>query len=132
MEDLIILGLLFAAGFYLGYKISAVFHMALFKSLLTDLKVSNKDLIRVARKIGKDFMTPEQEATLKAAEEGSLEEIEIKVEKHGETLYAFRADNDQFLGQGADRDSLIAAMAHRVKNVHCTIVEGSEYMKQEA
>ena len=132
MEDFIITALIFAAGWYAGYKISAIFHMSLFKTLLKDLNVSNKDLINVARKIGKDFMTEEQKKVLDDAEANDLEKIEIKVEKHGETLYAFRADNDQFLGQGSTRDDLIAAMAQRIKNVHCTVVEGNEYMKQEA
>ena len=132
MEDFIILAICFAAGWYVGYKVSAALHLSLFKALLSDLNVTNKDLINVAKKLGKDFMTPEQEARLDAAAAADLEEIEIKIEKHSDTLYAFRKDNDAFIGQGATRDELIAAMAKKMNNVHLTVVEGNEFMRSEA
>ena len=132
MEILIEYAIMFALGWWLGSKITGHLQLLLFKQILTDLNISNADLVRVARKTGADFITPEQEATLKAAEEADLEQIEIKVEKHGEMLYAFRVDNDQFLGQGTTKESLVDAMAQRLKNVRCTVVEGNEYMKNEA
>jgi hypothetical protein len=50
------------------------------------------------------------------------------VEKHNDTLYAYRKDTNEFLGQGSSKDDLIAAMAHRVKDVRLTVVEGNEHM----
>lgn len=132
MELFIEYAIMFALGWWIGSKVTGTFQLMLFKQILTDLNISNKDLIRVARKTGADFITPEQEATLKAAEEADLDQIDIKVEKHGEMLYAFRADNDQFLGQGTTKESLVDAMAQRLRNVRCTVVEGHEYMKSEA
>ena len=130
--DWITIAVIFALGFWAGQKVASAFHIKLFKMILEDLKITNSDLIKVARKTGAGFITPEQDAKLTAAEEADLEKIEIKVEKHGEMLYAFRKDNDQFLGQGSTREQLIDAMAQRLKNVHCTVVEGNEYMQQEA
>ncbi len=130
--DVISLLIVFALGWYIGHKISAAFHVKLFKMILDDLGIDNKRLIAVARERAAEFITPEQEAQLKAAEEDGLEQIDIKVEKHGEMLYAFRKDNDQFLGQGTSRDDLIAAMAQRMKGVRLTVVEGDEYMKAQA
>ena len=135
MELIIEYAIMFALGWWIGSKVTGTFQLMMFKQILTDLNISNKDLIRVARKTGADFITPEQEATLKAAEEAEeadLERIEIKVEKHSETLYAFRKDNDAFLGQGSTREQLIEAMGQRMKNVRLIVVEGNEYMKTEA
>lgn len=132
MDGILLLAAVFAAGWFIGSRLTAAFHIRLFKMILEDLKISNKDLIRVARENGAGFITEEQEARLAAAEAADLEHIEIKVEKHGDMLYAFRVDNDKFLGQGTSRDALIAEMAHHIKNVRCTVVEGDEYMKSEA
>ncbi len=131
MEVFIEYFIVFALGWYIGGKITAALHLRLFKLILEDLKISNADLINVARRTGADFITPEQEAKLDELENDGLEKIEIKVEKHGEMLYAFRNDNDQFIGQGTSREDLIKAMSERLRNVRCTVVEGSEYMKPE-
>ncbi len=132
MDGFLLLAAVFAAGWFIGSRLTAAFHIRLFKMILEDLKISNKDLIRVARENGAGFITEEQEAMLKAAEEDDLERIEIKVEKHADTLYAFRKDNDAFLGQGSTREDLVEAMAQRMRNVRCIVVEGEEYMKSEA
>ena len=132
MDGILLLAAVFAAGWFIGSRLTAAFHIRLFKMILEDLKISNKDLIRVARENGAGFITEEQEAMLKAAEEDDLERIEIKVEKHNDTLYAFRKDNDAFLGQGSTREALVEAMAQRMRNVRCIVVEGEEYMKSEA
>ena len=126
--DLVIV---FVLGWYIGGKLTAALHIRLFKLILEDLNISNKDLVNMARKHGAEFMTAEQEAQYKELEEDDLERIEIKVEKHSNTLYAFRKDNDQFLGQGASREDLIAAMGKHMKNVRLIIVEGDEHMKPE-
>lgn len=128
IELLIMLGL----GLYLGWKLSARFHLGLFKLILSDLKITNQDLVNMVRKHGTDFMTAEQEAQLNEMEEDGLERIDIKVEKHSDTLYAFRKDNDQFLGQGSSREDLIAALEKRMTNVRLIVVEGDEHMKTEA
>lgn len=132
MEYFIELLIVFGLGWYLGYKLSAVFHLRLFKMILEDMGIDNKKLVEFARKTGAEFITPEVDEQFKAIEEDGLEQIEIKVEKHSNTLYAFRKDNDQFLGQGSTKEDLIESMGQRLKNVRLTVVEGNEYMKSEA
>ncbi len=132
MIDYITLAVFFVAGWYVGHKLAVGFYLRLFKMILEDLGIDNKKLVEMARKHGAEFITPEHEAKFKEIEEADLEKIEIKVEKHNDTLYAFRKDNDAFLGQGATREDLIEAMAQKMKNVHLTVVEGNEYMKSEA
>ena len=134
MELYIEYAIVFALGWYIGGKVAAYLQLQVFKAILSELNISNKDLIRVARKNAPDFIQDkldEIESQADAADESGLEQIEIKVEKHGEMLYAFRNDNDQFIGQGTSRDDLIKAMSERLRNVRCTVVEGSEYMKPE-
>lgn len=126
MEDYILLLLVFMAGAYLGWKINDAFTRITFGKMLEEAGVTNADLDK--------FLThwrPKMEAESKS-DSSDLPEIEIKVEKHGSELYAFRKDNDQFLGQGPTKEALVEAMSKKLNNVRCSIVEGSEYLKQEA
>ena len=135
MELLIEYVIVFSLGWYLGSKVTGYIQMKVFQQVLLDLKIDHKDLIRVARKDATEIMQTqldELESQVNAADVSTLEQIDIKVEKHSNTLYAFRKDNDQFLGQGSTKDELIAAMSQRMKNVRLTVVEGNEYMKSEA
>jgi PDZ domain-containing secreted protein len=135
MENFIELVIVFGLGWYLGSRVATYVQTQIFKQILIDLKVDNRDLIRVARKDAPEFMQEQLdqiESHVNAAEDAALEHIEIKVEKHSNTLYAFRKDNDQFLGQGSTKDELITAMSQRLKNVRLTVVEGNEHMKSEA
>ena len=134
--DWITIAVIFVLGFWLGWKIQEYFMIGLLKHLLSDLGVSNEQLIKVAKDsaklLGPEYEDRINEIEAKAKDIDGFEQIEIKVEKHGEMLYAFRKDNDQFLGQGTDKESLVEAMTHRVRNVRCKVVEGNEYMKSEA
>ena len=57
------------------------------------------------------------EGVIKSVEEEQAESenkrIEMKVEKHGDVLYAFRKDNDDFVCQGADFAELKANFLRR-------------------
>lgn len=134
--DWLTLAVFFALGLTIGWKLSAGFHIHLLKQLLSDLGVTNQQLIKVAKDaaatLGVEEMRKVAEIEAQAQAIDGLEQIDIKVEKHGEVLYAFRKDNDAFLGQGSTKDQLIEAMSHRMKNVRLTVVEGHEYMKSEA
>ena len=124
--DWITLAVFFGLGFWAGDKWATAIHLHSFKLILSELNVKNSDLIKVGLANGLDL------AKLDEQGEPQLDQIQIKVEKHGEMLYAFRNDNDQFLGQGTSREDLIKAMAERLPNVRCEVVSGNEYMKSEA
>ena len=51
--------------------------------------------------------------------------IQMKVEQHGDILYAFRKDNDDFICQGANFEELRANFSKRFPN-YTGSVEGSE------
>ena len=124
--DWITLAVFFGLGFWAGDKWATAIHLHSFKLILSELNVKNSDLIRIGLKAGMDLGETDADG------EPQLDQIDIKVEKHGEMLYAFRKDNDQFLGQGTSREKLIEAMADRMKNVRLIVVEGNEFMKSEA
>jgi len=132
--DLIEFVIIFILGFWLGWKLQGYLMIGMLKQLLADLGVTNQQLIKVAKDAAATLGVEAEEKVreLEAKANDGLEQIEIKVEKHGEVLYAFRKDNDAFLGQGSTKDQLIEAMSLRMKNVRLTVVEGNEYMKAEA
>ena len=128
MELVIEYLIVFALGWFIGSRITGYFQLQVFKQLLIDLKIDNKDLIRVARKGAPEIIQQQLDQLESHVDAAGLEQIDIKVEKHNDMLYAYRKDTNEFLGQGSSKDDLIAAMTHRVKNVRLTVVEGNEYM----
>ena len=128
MELVIEYLIVFALGWFIGSRITGFFQLQVFKQILIDLKIDNKDLIRVARKGAPEIIQQQLDQLESHVDAAGLDQIDIKVEKHNDTLYAYRKDTNEFLGQGSSKDALIEAMAHRVKNVRLTVVEGNEHM----
>ena len=124
METLIIA----VTAFVIGWKLNEFFHVAAMLNLLKELGVKEADLRRLAQRHGLDLPDPSESASSSVQD---LEEIQIKVEKHGSEIYAFRADNDQFLGQGPDRESLITRLSQSMTNVRLTVIEGNEHIKPD-
>jgi len=114
--------ILILAGFIIGYVVGKAVtnwtNTVAFRELLKDLNVSNDQLMKVKAKIDKDL----QDST-DAPEEVELTAMEIKVEQHQGQLYAFRKDNDQFLGQGRNREELIEHLKKNLTNVRLIISE---------
>jgi hypothetical protein len=113
--------IMFALGFYLGHKLATLFHVAAFKKILDELGIKEKDMRDLARRAGLEHKIPPE-----STKESGLEEIHIKLEQHQGQIYAFRMDNDGFLGQGKDRDSLIQHLQQRMNNVRLIVDEGGE------
>ena len=69
------------------------------------------------------------EGVIKSVEEESgdtdSQRIQMKVEQHGDVLYAFRKDTDDFICQGANFEELRANFSKRFPN-YTGSVEGSE------
>jgi len=126
METLINYILVAGISFWVGYKISSVISAAAFRDILKDLGVSEEKILNLNKAYeGED---PEETSTT------SLEEIEVRIEQHQGQLYAFRTDNDTFLGQGSDRDALIKRLTENLTDVRLIISEdnGAKLIKQES
>jgi hypothetical protein len=48
----------------------------------------------------------------------------IKIEQHSECLYAYRRDNDEFLGQSTTADGLIKLLTEKMKDVRFAVADG--------
>ena len=92
------------AGGYAGFKLSEHIHTSIFRDILTELKISEADRRAMLANLRDDL--PEDH-------EDSMPRVEVKVEQHNGQLYVYRTDNDEFLGQGTDRDSLIKNLTDR-------------------
>lgn len=112
-------------AFWAGWKISQHFHARAMFYLLKELNVKESDLHKLAIKYGLSVPTKESSES-----KDELTEIHIKVEQHGSEIYAFRVDNDQFLGQGTDRASLIDHISKRMVNVRLIVDEGTDLLQK--
>ncbi len=104
----IILILIF--GLIVGWRASAHVHLAGFRELLRQLKISDQDLIAAVRRSAPqewhdrlDILAAEQ-----ASESAAV--VNVRLEQQGNQIYAYRKSDDLFLGQGTDPDSLIARL----------------------
>jgi len=125
---LIIVGVL---GFVLGAKAMNIFHTHTTHRILRELGITPKQLRDVEQRLMQDLESqdPELAQKLKSAKNDTLPVIKIKLEQHQGTLFAYRADTDEFVGQGVDRDSLATSIAHRFKGVRVEILNGELLQK---
>ena len=118
--------IVFILGAVIGGRLTHNIMMSATKRLLQDLGIKEQDLRRFAEKQGIHLPdTPED-----AAPELTL--VEITLEQQGEQIFAYRKDDSTFLGQGHDKESLIEAIAHRMKDVRLVIAEqdGAELLQK--
>ena len=118
-------------AFVVGWRLGMEVHARIFAKILEELGVTEEDLDGLLKNLNED-MGEEETASQEEIEEELLEEIPIKIEQHQGQLYAFRVDNDAFLGQGADRESLIKRLTETMNGVRLTVSEenGSRYIKE--
>jgi nitrous oxide reductase len=109
--------LLFGLAFYLGFKFNEKIMYLTFSKMLKDAGISNKELDKFI-----NHWAPELGIEREA--DNDDDRIEIKVERHGEVLYAFRKDNNQFLAQGADIEVLTKIVAERFSDVNFILRSG--------
>lgn len=112
MEDYILFTLGLVIGFWLGKIVTNAINTISFREILKDLNVTEQQL----RDLRRDLDDPDSESPAAAV-------IEVKLEQHGDTIYAYRKDNDQFLGQGPDREALIERLRQNLTNARVVIAK---------
>lgn len=95
METFILIGLAFAAGWFLGSIWTTIRQAMAFQSILKELGITTEQLIDL-----RDRVDPQPEPTSETV-------VEITLEQHDDVIYAYRKTDSQFLAQGTDRDTLI-------------------------
>jgi len=108
-------------GGIVGYKVADALHKALIPDIFRRAGVTPEKLEAVMKDLQKEIDT----------EEGKTDEfpkLEIKVEQHGDLMFAYRKDSGLFLAQGKTRDELIAMISEKVANVTLVIAEADGAM----
>jgi len=120
----------FTFGLWLGAKLKGISMLMAFRQIMRELGIPESRIRELARRQQVLDIDPEIEPAAPGVDD--LPEIKIKIEKHGDQLFAFRIDNDQFLGQGTDSDSLVKRIAEQYKGIRFTIPkdQGAELLQK--
>ena len=111
----------FAVGCWIGSAVSRAWMSLSFREILRDLGVTEQQLRRLAER--NDIHVPTENPRDSITGEVTVTPIEIKIEEQQGMLYAYRLDNDQFLGQGTDREALIQRLTENLTNVRLIVAE---------
>lgn len=98
-----------AAG---GFFVAQYMYLAALQQLLQRLDIKEADLRRVAEEMGLDIAKPEPETV---EVDGEVYEydvyVEVRVEKLGDTLYAYNDETNEFLAQERDPALLVERLS---------------------
>ena len=128
MELLIAVLIAFAFGWYAGSWVTTHLLALSFRQILTDLGIKNSQLRKLAEDVGVELPAVNENT----ATGDTLIPLEITLEQHQGVLYAYRKDNQQFLGQGTDREGLIDSISKRMTDVRLIIdqADGSDLLRK--
>ena len=103
-------------GGIVGYKAADALHKALIPDIFRRAGVTPEKLEAVMKDL-------QREINIEEGKTSEFPNLEIKVEQHGDRMYAYRKDSGLFLAQGKTRDELIAMITEKVSNVTLVISE---------
>jgi hypothetical protein len=123
MDDTLLALLIFAAGAYIGYKLNELFMAHVFRKMLDDAGISDRQLNQFADHWKAKLGTEDESVT--------LDIVEVKIEQHNDQLFAFHLDSNEFIAQGKTKEDLLAAIEKRMTNVKLVISQehGAEFVK---
>jgi hypothetical protein len=111
--------LILVVVFWLGYQTAARFHRNIFREILKELGVTERQL--------NDLMLRQQQqlASLTPQEPtADLAVVDVKLEQVGTEIFAYRKSDHQFLGQGQDSQTLIERLNQNL--TPCKVVVAQE------
>jgi hypothetical protein len=103
-------------GGIVGYRVADALHKAVLPDLFHRAGITPDKLEAMMKDLQKEINT----------EEGRTDEfpkLEIKIEQHGDLMFAYRKDTGLFLAQGKTREELITMISEKVTNVTLVIAE---------
>jgi len=113
----------FAVGVFAGYKVNDWLIRTTFSEMMAEAGLTDEKLEQFtehwAREMGEQV--PDQREDLRA-----------RLEKIGDQIYCYNKDTNEFLGQGRDREELIAVLTERVGSVTLLVntEDGADYLKE--
>ncbi len=123
--DIIVLAIVFVImGVIIGSWISHLFHRAIMREFLKELGYDTPEKLKqlhdqVAQKLTED----------NSAAQGGKPVIRVRLEQHQGIIFAYREDDQTFVGQGNTQEDLVASIMHRIRG--CTIeIVNSELLRE--
>jgi hypothetical protein len=113
--------IVFALGCWIGSTVRGIWMALSFREILRDLGVTEQQLRTLAAKNAIPIPTENPRDSITG--EVTVTPIEIRIEEHEGCLYAYRLDNNLFLGQGTDREQLISRLTENLTNVRLIIAQ---------
>jgi hypothetical protein len=119
IETVLVVVVLMSLGFILGAWVSSIFHRSIMREFLKELGYDTEEKLkqlhdRIARKLTAD----------NSAAVAGEPVIKIRLEQHQGILFAYREDDQTFVGQGNTREDLVASIMHRIRGCTVEIVNG--------
>jgi hypothetical protein len=112
------------AGLWIGWRANDHFHKTMIGAILKEAGVTQADMEKIV------LHAREQLTEVDPDHPEAIKKVPVKVEQHGNQLFAYRADNNEFMAQGTNKDELIKAIALRHnKDFTIVIEQGAELLK---
>ena len=114
--DYIDLIMVFVLGCYVGWKVQEKLMYMTMMDMFDKAGINKQDLGKFVGHWKKEL----------DAEDGLdvREVVDIRVEQHGEDLYAYRKDNEEFIAQGNSKESLMTRLGETMTGKKLLISEG--------
>jgi len=118
--DIIVLAIMFVVmGVVIGSWISHLFHRAIMREFLKELGYDTEEKLKQLHDRLAEKLTADNSAAL-----NGKPVIKIRLEQHQGIIFAYREDDQTFIGQGNTREDLVASIMHRIRGCTVEIVNG--------
>lgn len=105
-------------SFWLGMKVTTYLQHAMFRRILAELNITDAQLVALADK-----------------QKNIIDKVvEVKVECHNDILYAYRLEDDKFLGQASTAEELVNRLRETMEAARIIISEenGANLLRPKA
>jgi hypothetical protein len=119
IETVLIVVVLMTLGCILGAWVSSIFHRSIMREFLKELGYDTEEKLKQLH----DRLAEKLTADNSAAVDGKPV-IKIRLEQHQGIIFAYREDDQTFIGQGNTREDLLASIMHRIRGCTVEIVNG--------
>lgn len=119
IETVLVVVVLMTLGFVLGAWIASIFYRSVIREFLKELGYDTPEKLRELHDRIADRLTADRSAAV-----DGKPVIKIRLEQHQGILFAYREDDQTFIGQGNTREDLLASIMHRIRGCTVEIVNG--------
>lgn len=119
MIETVLVVVLMTLGFIIGCWISSIFYRSVIREFLKELGYDTPERLRELHDRIADKLTADNSAAV-----AGKPVIKIRLEQHQGIIFAYREDDQTFIGQGNTREDLLASIMHRIRGCTVEIVNG--------